>query len=129
MDAQLYHSFSLERDDSEFITTNFQETDIRKFRRRRTISRTQFACVCEDWGFINRSVQENAEDCPCGDCVERRYILSSICHETISTDSANCQLTFSKVHLLLVTYKITFRKYTRENMHLQMHIHISVYRE
>lgn len=59
-DAQLYHSFSLERDDSEFITTNLYETDIRKFRRRNNLA---LACMCEDWEFINRSVQENAEDC------------------------------------------------------------------
>lgn len=43
--------------------------------------------------------------------------LVCLSRNVVNTD-INCQLTFSKIHLLLITYKITFRKYTRESMHL-----------
>lgn len=66
-------------------------------------------------GYIIRSVQDSAEDCVLWRATLYPFVYLS--WNAVNTDT-NCQLTFSKVHLLLITFKIIFRKYTRESMHL-----------
>ena len=75
-------------------------------------------------GVIIWSVLDNAEDClvvtVSNDIIFSFVYLVYLSQNATNTDT-NCQLTFSKMYLLLITCKITFWKYTRESMHLSMH--------
>jgi len=70
--------------------------------------------------YTIRSVQDNANDCPVATVLNDiiSFRLSYLFPRNAVNTDINCQLTFSKIHLLFITCKITFWKYTRESMHL-----------
>jgi len=122
INAQLYHSFFLlarachER--MMLITMYSCEADTRESSTKRFCARRVHACA-KIGGYITGPSKTTWKTVSYGDCVERRYILFVypvyLSWNAVNTDT-NCQITFSKVHLLLTTCKIIFWRYTRESM-------------